>query len=93
MTSATLDAPVVTSERPAVRWLLTGVALAFLGLFLVVPLAAVFASALGKGVEVYVASIAEPDALAAIRLRVPGRPGTSRTARDHGTRRGTGPCV
>jgi sulfate transport system permease protein len=68
MTSATRDSPVVTSERPAVRWLLTGVALAFLGLFLVVPLVAVFASALRKGVEVYVASIAEPDALAAIRL-------------------------
>ena len=50
MTTATLDAPVVTSERPAVRWLLTGVALAFLGLFLVVPLAAVFASALRKGI-------------------------------------------
>jgi sulfate transport system permease protein len=68
MPSATLDAAAVTTERPAVRWLLTGVALAFLGLFLVVPLAAVFASALRKGIEVYFASIAEPDALAAIRL-------------------------
>src|SRR6266403_1072518 len=63
MATATLDAPVVTSEHPAIRWLLTGVALAFLGLFLVVPLAAVFASALRKGIEVYLASIAEPDAL------------------------------
>ncbi|HXL40378.1 MAG TPA: sulfate ABC transporter permease subunit CysW [Myxococcales bacterium] len=68
MTSATLDPAAVTTERPAVRWLLTGVALAFLGLFLVVPLAAVFASALRKGIDVYVASIAEPDALAAVRL-------------------------
>jgi sulfate transport system permease protein len=68
MPSATLDAAAVTTERPAVRWLLTGVALAFLGVFLVVPLAAVFASALRKGIEVYFASIAEPDALAAIRL-------------------------
>jgi len=69
MTSATLDA-TVTTERPAVRWLLTGVALAFLGLFLVVPLAAVFTSALRKGLEVYLASIAEPDALAAVRLTI-----------------------
>src|SRR5882672_565215 len=68
MTSATLEGTVVTTERPAVRWLLIGVALAFLGLFLVVPLAAVFASALRKGIDVYVASIAEPDALAAVRL-------------------------
>jgi len=68
MTSATLDAAAVTTEHPAIRWLLTGVALAFLGLFLVVPLAAVFASALRKGIEVYLASIAEPDALAAVRL-------------------------
>src|SRR5882724_7395834 len=68
MATATLDAPVVTSEHPAIRWLLTGVALAFLGLFLVVPLAAVFAFALRKGIEVYLASIAEPDALAAVRL-------------------------
>jgi len=67
MTSATLEA-TATTERPAVRWLLTGVALAFLGLFLVVPLAAVFTSALRKGLEVYLASIAEPDALAAVRL-------------------------
>ena len=59
MTSATLEA-TATTERPAVRWLLTGVALAFLGLFLVVPLAAVFTSALRKGLEVYIASIAEP---------------------------------
>src|SRR5207253_9426097 len=65
MATATLDASVVTAERRAVRWLLTGVALACLGLFLVVPLAAVFASALRKGVDVYLASIAEPDALAA----------------------------
>ena len=67
MTSATLEA-TATTERPAVRWLLTGVALAFHGLFLVVPLAAVFTSALRKGLEVYLASIAEPDALAAVRL-------------------------
>jgi sulfate transport system permease protein len=47
---------------------LIGVVLVFLGLFLVVPLAAVFSEALGKGAAAYVAAFREPDALAAIRL-------------------------
>ena len=50
------------------RALLTIVALLYLGLFLVMPLAAVFAQACDKGWQVYVASIREPDALAALRL-------------------------
>lgn len=56
------------TEPKAVRWLLTGLALAFLALFLVVPLAAVFVQALEKGLDTYWAAIVEPDALAAIRL-------------------------
>jgi sulfate transport system permease protein len=40
----------------------------FLGLFLVIPLIAVFTEALRKGLTVYLAAITEPDALAAIRL-------------------------
>ncbi|TLN09693.1 sulfate ABC transporter permease subunit CysW, partial [bacterium] len=59
--------PNLTEPAP-VRWLLTAIALAFLGLFLFVPLAAVFAQALEKGVEAYWAAIVEPDALAAIKL-------------------------
>ena len=55
-------------EAPAVRWLLTGVALAFLGLFLFLPLAAVFHEALKKGWQVYLAAVSHPDALAAIKL-------------------------
>jgi sulfate transport system permease protein len=57
-----------TTEPAVMRWLLIGAALLFLGLFLLVPLAVVFAQALGKGVAVYFASFREPDALAAIRL-------------------------
>jgi sulfate transport system permease protein len=58
-----------TSTEPAfVRWLLITVALAFLGLFLVVPLVSVFAQAFEKGVAAYAKSIHEPDAWAAIRL-------------------------
>jgi sulfate transport system permease protein len=57
-----------TTEPALVRWTLIGVVLVFLGLFLAVPLAAVFSEALGKGVAAYFAAFREPDALAAIRL-------------------------
>jgi sulfate transport system permease protein len=57
-----------TGEPPLVKWLLVGLALAFLAFFLFVPLAIVFAEALKKGVDVYLAAITEPDALSAIRL-------------------------
>jgi sulfate transport system permease protein len=57
-----------TSEPNAVRGLLIGVALAFLTVFLFMPLAIVFVEALKKGFEAYVAAISEPDAMAAIRL-------------------------
>ncbi|MDO1529320.1 sulfate ABC transporter permease subunit CysW [Fulvimonas sp. R45] len=43
-------------------------ALAFLALFLLLPLAAVFAEALRKGVHAYLAAIDQPGAFAAIRL-------------------------
>ena len=61
-------AAAVISERPLVRWLLIGVALAFLGLFLVVPLVVVFVQAFAKGIGPYFEAQREPDALAAIRL-------------------------
>jgi sulfate transport system permease protein len=57
-----------TTEPALVRWTLIGVVLVFLGLFLAVPLAAVFSEALGKGVAAYFVAFREPDALAAIRL-------------------------
>jgi sulfate transport system permease protein len=56
------------SEPLLVRWLLIGVALAFLGLFLFVPLVALFTQAFEKGAGAYFAAIREPDALLAIRL-------------------------
>jgi sulfate/thiosulfate transport system permease protein len=56
------------TELPLVRWALIALAAAFLGLFLLMPLAAVFIEALKKGWQAYFAAIAEPDALAAIRL-------------------------
>ena len=57
-----------TTESPLVRWSLTAVALAFMGLFLVLPLASVFAEALAKGWAAYARELVTPDALAAIRL-------------------------
>ena len=56
------------AEPPLLRGLLTGAALLYQGVFLFVPLAAVFAQALEKGFGAYVAALREPDALAAIRL-------------------------
>ena len=55
-------------RRPWGAWLLTAAAFAFLAVFLVLPLAAVFVEALRKGVEAYFASFKEADALAAIQL-------------------------
>jgi sulfate transport system permease protein len=57
-----------TREPAWVRRLLIIVALAFLTLFLFVPLIAVFAEALKKGLDVYLAAITEPDAVSAIKL-------------------------
>ena len=57
-----------TTEPAWVRRLLIGLALAFMTLFLFVPLATVFVEAFKKGVEVYFASITDPDALDAIKL-------------------------
>ncbi len=56
------------SEPPAVRRFLIAVAVLFLALFLLMPLAAVFTEALRKGVGAYLAALWEPDARAAIRL-------------------------
>jgi sulfate/thiosulfate transport system permease protein len=56
------------TEPAPVRWLITGIALAFLFLFLVVPLAAVFIEAFRRGWSAYVSSINEPDAVAAMKL-------------------------
>lgn len=50
------------------KWLLFGIALGFLGLFILVPLIAVFSEALNKGIGLYFAALTEPDARAAIRL-------------------------
>ncbi|MCS3508554.1 sulfate ABC transporter permease subunit CysW [Achromobacter sp. JUb104] len=62
------DRPAHLTEPRWVRGILLFVALSFLTLFLLVPLAAVFAEAFKKGWQLYLAAIVEPDALSAIRL-------------------------
>ncbi|HSD72768.1 MAG TPA: sulfate ABC transporter permease subunit CysW [Thermoanaerobaculia bacterium] len=51
-----------------VRWLLIAVAMAFLLLFLLVPLGVVFVKAFEKGTGAWIAAVTEPDARAAVRL-------------------------
>lgn len=57
-----------TQEPAWVRRSLIGLALAFLTLFLFIPLISVFYEAFKKGAEVYFAAITDPDAVSAIKL-------------------------
>ena len=56
------------TEPRVVRWIVTTIALGFVGLFLIVPLVAVFTEAFSKGFEAYTAAITTDDAMAALRL-------------------------
>ena len=58
------------SEPAAVRRILIAVALLFLFVMLVLPLAMVFAQAFKKGLDVYWAAVTEKEAQAAVRLTV-----------------------
>lgn len=57
-----------TTENFATRLVLIAISFAFLGLFLILPVVAVFVEAFRKGTGEYLASLVDPDALAAIRL-------------------------
>ena len=57
-----------TTEAAWVRYTLITIALLFVLLFLVLPLAAVFTEALRKGFGAYLAALQEPDAWSAIQL-------------------------
>ncbi len=58
----------VTTERRPVRIALIVTAVAFLALFLLLPLLAVFTEALRAGIGAFFTSIVEPDAVSAIKL-------------------------
>ena len=55
-------------ERATARVAVTLIAVAWLTLFLLLPLVSVFVEALRDGLSAYLAAVVEPDALAAIRL-------------------------
>lgn len=59
---------VTTTEAPWVRYTLITIALLFLLLFLVLPLAAVFTEAFRKGFGPYLEGLRDPDAWSAIKL-------------------------
>ncbi|MEN9704612.1 MAG: sulfate transporter permease subunit CysW [Pseudomonadota bacterium] len=56
------------TEAPWLRAVLTGIALLFLALFLLLPLVVVFTEALRLGFLRYIDAIREPDAIAALQL-------------------------
>lgn len=62
-------APSIALRDPRwLRWPLLLLALGFVALFLVLPLVAVFGYAFDKGVDVFLAALADEDARAALRL-------------------------
>jgi len=60
--------PRGTEESPFVKWTLISLALGFCFVFLLLPLANVFAQAFAKGWDYYWNALANPDSWAAIRL-------------------------
>jgi sulfate transport system permease protein len=60
--------PTAVNEPRWLRWLLIALALGFLAVNLALPLVIVFAEAFRKGLSVYAAAIADPEARAALRL-------------------------
>ena len=56
------------TEPGPVRFVVIALAMTFLTVFVVLPLVVVFAQAFSKGVGAYFSALAEPEALAAIRL-------------------------
>ncbi len=57
-----------TNEPVYVRFILTAIALTFVGVFLFLPLILVFTQAFASGFDTYVAAITHPEARAAIKL-------------------------
>jgi sulfate/thiosulfate transport system permease protein len=62
------EASPATRDAGWIRAVILTLALGFFGLFLLLPLVAVFVEALRKGWGVYIAALVEPDAVSAIRL-------------------------
>jgi sulfate transport system permease protein len=68
VTEATANLRRATEDPARARRLIIGIAIGFLGVFLIVPLASVFTEALNKGVGLYYTAITNAEARSAIRL-------------------------
>jgi sulfate transport system permease protein len=68
MTLFSAPAAPIRTEAPVVRWVLTLVGLAFLGLFILLPLVAVFGQAFSRGLAKYWEVLSDPDSVSAIGL-------------------------
>ncbi len=74
ITVSSRTAPIPARSRPSrtepwlVRWIVIGVSLVFLGVFLVLPLVTVFVQAFARGIVPYFNAITDPDAVSAIQL-------------------------
>jgi sulfate transport system permease protein len=56
------------SEPRIVRWVLIGIALLFLSLIVLLPMAAVIAESFRKGWDAYLSALSDPDAMSALKL-------------------------
>jgi sulfate transport system permease protein len=68
LAAARVEADDVRTETRVARWIVIGISLLFLGLFLVLPLVVVFVEAFSKGLNTFLETFSDPDAQAAIRL-------------------------
>jgi sulfate transport system permease protein len=66
--AVTQSAHEIRTEPFLVRWTLITIAIAFLTIFVVLPLAVVFTEAFSKGIGAYMSALSEPEALSAIKL-------------------------
>lgn len=69
LNSKSLGGTTATVSEPVwIRWLFIGVCVVFMTVFLLLPLVVVFVEAFAEGWRVYQSALADPDAMAAIRL-------------------------
>ncbi|MFP3588710.1 sulfate ABC transporter permease subunit CysW [Paraburkholderia sp. SIMBA_055] len=60
----------LSNESLSVRCAVIGIGIAFLGAFIVLPLIAIFSTALATGFSAFIDALRDPDALSAVRLTV-----------------------
>jgi sulfate/thiosulfate transport system permease protein len=67
-TDSSADKSAIAREPLWLRWVLIGATVLFLGVFLILPVAAVFGEALQQGARAYFASFTDPDFLSSVWL-------------------------